>query len=79
MAGLKKGKGSSKSKGGKGKESKGNVKRTSSSHQVDRCAAPCLHVLQQCVIPGALAAASQEKARYATWQGNASLVLRHES
>ena len=46
MAGLKKGKGSSKSKGGKGKESKGNVKRTSSSHQVDRCAAPCLHVLR---------------------------------
>ena len=34
MAGVKKGKGGSKSKGGKGKESKGNVKRTPSSHQV---------------------------------------------
>ena len=73
MAGLKKGKGSSKSKGGKGKESKGNVKRTSSSHQVDRNAAPCLHVLRHAaamrhkrcdcsVIKG--------KAQYATWQGS---------
>ena len=64
MAGLKKGKGSSKSKGGKGKESKGNVKRTSSSHQVDRYAAPCLHVLRHAAAmrhKGAIAASSKER------------------